>query len=132
MDPETDFLLAQLLSLKILAKEGDQVEIPLWPEEKDLVHPPETAPWALFKLIPSLVSSKSIHVKSIIVKIPVEQLQYKHGDEDPRQFYADEYGFISNRPPPHFPTAMNVDFGEITPRLDLSYDNMQLTQNREI
>ena len=64
------------------------------------------------------MSSKSTHVNNINVTISVEQLQYKHGDEDPRQFYPDEYGFISTRPPPHFPTAMNVDFGKLTSRLD--------------
>ena len=40
------------------------------------------------------MSSKSTHVKNINVTIPVEQLQYKHGDEDPKQFFPDEYGFI--------------------------------------
>ena len=77
------------------------------------------------------MSSKSTHVKDINVTIPVEQLQYKQGDEDHRQFFPDEYGFISTKPPPHFPTAMNVDFGETTRRQELSYDNLQ-TNFREM
>ena len=76
-DGSRDRFLACTITLPqdILDIEEEQVEIPLWPEEKALVKPPKAAPWALFKLIPSLVSSKSIHVKNIIVKIPVEQLQ---------------------------------------------------------
>ena len=77
------------------------------------------------------MSSKSTHVKNINVTIPVEQLQFKQGDEDHRQFFPDEHGFISTKPPPHFLTAMNVDFGETTRRQELSYDNSQ-THFREM
>ena len=73
----------------ILTLAGPQVELPLWPEEHALVNPPEAAPWALFLLTPSSMSSKSTHVKNINVTIPVEQLQYKQGEEDHRQFFPD-------------------------------------------
>ena len=58
-DGSRDRFLACSITLPqdILNIEGNQVELPLWPEERNLVNPPEGAHWALFKLnLPQLVA----------------------------------------------------------------------------